>query len=143
MHKVFIGLILYILPCILFAQENTADSSHPEWSFSTSGYYYFTPDDENTFTVIGYADHQALHFEARYNYEDLNTTSAFAGWRFDGGKKIRFSAAPMLGLAVGNTDGLVTAFEFDAAYKIFDLYSESEYLFNFASKEDDFFLHVV
>jgi len=139
MHKILTALILYFLPYILFAQEDTTDSSQSNWSFSTSGYYYFIPEDENTFTVIGAADHKALHLEARYNYEDLRTASAFAGWRFETGKEFQFGATPLLGFAVGNTDGFVPALELDASYKIFDFYSESEYLIDFASKENNFF----
>lgn len=139
MHKIFIALILYFLPCILFAQQSIPDSSREKWSFSTSGYYYFVPGDENTFTIIGYADYKKLHFETRYNYEDLNTISGLAGWRFEAGKKFQLGITPMLGFAVGNTDGFVPALELDATYKIFDFYSESEYLVDFASKENDFF----
>jgi len=139
MHKIFIALNFYFLPCILFAQQNTTDSSGSKWSFSTSGYYYFIPEDENTFTLIGSADYKKLHLEARYNYEDQNTASAFAGWRFETGNKFQFGATPMLGFAVGNTDGFVPALELDASYKILDFYSESEYLVDFASKENNFF----
>ncbi|MEX6689862.1 hypothetical protein QTN47_20310 [Danxiaibacter flavus] len=139
MSKTFIILILYFLPRILFAQDSTADSSQSKWLLSAAGYYYFIPGDKNTFTLIGYADYKKLHLEARYNYEDLNTASAFAGWRFETGKKFRFGATPMLGIAVGNTDGFVPALELDASYKIFDFYSESEYLVDFAGKENNFF----
>lgn len=131
--------MLYVLPCTLLAQQITADSSQPKWSFSTSGYYYFVPDDKNTFTLIGSADHKALHFEGRYNYEDVNTASAFAGWRFETGEKFQFGATPMIGFAVGNTDGFIPALELDASYKIFDFYSESEYLIDFSSNENNFF----
>ena len=103
------------------------------------GYYYFIPNEENSLTLIGYADHKALHLEARYNYEDQNTASAFAGWRFETGKNFQFGATPMLGFAFGNTNGFVPALELDATYKIFDFYSESEYLIDFSEKENNFF----
>lgn len=139
MSKIFIILILCFVPCILFAQENAADSSRSKWLLSASGFYYFIPEDKNTYTLIGYADYKKLHLEARYNYEDLNTASALAGWRFETGKKFVFGATPMLGFAVGNTNGFVPAIELDASYKIFDFYSESEYLVDFASKDNNFF----
>lgn len=139
MQKTFTVLMLCFSSCALFAQQGTADSSGSKWSFSTSGYYYFIPDDKNTYTIIGYADYKALHLEARYNYEDLNTASAFAGWRFETGKKLQFGATPMLGFAIGNTDGIIPALELDATYKIFDFYSESEYLVDFAGNENNFF----
>lgn len=142
MHKIFIAVTLtfYLLPITSSAQE-TKDSSQSKWSFSASGYYYFIPEDANTYTLIGTADYKKLHLEARYNYEDLNTASAFAGWRFETRKEkeFQFGVTPMLGFAFGNTNGFVPAVELDASYKIFDFYSESEYLVDFESNENNFF----
>ena len=139
MYRIFIISVIYLFPFTLHAQQNAGDSSQPKWSFSTSGYYYFIPNDKNTFTLIGYADHKALHLEARYNYEDQNTASLFAGWRFETGKEFQFGATPMMGIAFGNTNGVIPALELDAAYKIFDFYSESEYLVDFSGAENNFF----
>ena len=132
-------LILCFSPFILFAQQNANDSSEAKWSFSTSGYYYFLPDDDNSLTLIGSADHKALHFEARYNYEDRETGSVFAGWRFDAGNEFKFGATPMMGIAFGNTNGFLPALELDATYEVFSFYSESEYIIDFAGKENNFF----
>jgi len=139
MNKPLITLIFYFLPSILFAQQNTTDSSRSKWSFSTSGYYYFIPEDENTFTLIGYADYKKLHLESRYNYEDVNTVSVLGGWRLETGKQFIFGATPMLGFAFGNTNGFIPALELDATYKIFDFYSESEYLVDFSGNKNNFF----
>ena len=131
-------VLLSCLPCVLSAQEKTIDSSGSKWSFSSSAFYYFIPEDENLLSVIGYADHRSLHLEARYNYEDQNTLSAYAGWRFETGKNFQFAATPMIGFAAGNTDAFIPALELEASYKIFDFYSESEYLLDFESKENNF-----
>jgi hypothetical protein len=139
MQKIFIVFTIFFLPFTLPAQENTNDSSGAKWSFSASGYYYFIPADKNSSTLIGYADHKALHLEARYNYEDQNTASVFAGWRFETGTKFQFGATPMMGIAFGNTNGFAPGLELDATYKLFDFYSESEYLIDFAGKENNFF----
>ena len=139
MYKILFIFILCFSPRILFAQQNANDSSEAKWSFSASGYYYFIPDDNNSFTFIGSADHKALHLEARYNYEDQKTGSLFAGWRFDTGNEFKFGAIPMMGIAFGNTNGFLPALELDAAYKFFSFYSESEYLIDFAGKENNFF----
>ena len=139
MNKIFIILLIYLFPFTLHAQQNAADSSQSKWSFSTSGYYYFIPDDKNVITLIGYADHKALHLEGRYNYEAQNTGSVFAGWRFETGEKFQLGATPMVGVAFGSTNGVIPALELDAAYKIFDFYSESEYLVDFSGKENNFF----
>ena len=135
MHKIL--AVLCCLPCTLFAQQNPTDSSSHNWAFSASAYYYFIPDD-NTGNIIGYADHHSLHLEARYNYEDAKTVSAFAGWRFGTGNDFQFAATPMLGFAIGNTNAFIPALELEASYKLFDFYSESEYLLDFESKENNF-----
>lgn len=142
MQKGFIFLISVLLPAHSFSQQeptgDPTDSSGSAWSFSASGYYYFIPNDKNTFTLIGYADHKALHLEARYNYEDEKTASLFGGWRFETGKKLQFGFTPMLGIVFGNTDGLAPGIELDLAYSLFDFYSETEYVFDFAGSENNY-----
>jgi hypothetical protein len=131
-------LVLVLLPFFLFSQKTNVDSTEKAWSFGLQGYFYFVPD-ENTYTLIGTADHKAWHFEGRYNYEDEKTGSLFVGHRFEWGKKFVFGATPMLGLVVGNTDGIAPGLELDASYGIFDFYSETEYVIDFAAKENNFF----
>jgi|SRR6476620_6839219 len=126
----FITLIpLFLSSYALFAQNVTADSSTAPWQFSVSQYYYFDSYD-NAFMFTGYAEHKQLHLEARYNYEDRNTLSVFAGWAFEGGKKIQFNIKPMMGILAGNTKGFAPALETQITYKIFDFYAESEYVIN-------------
>jgi len=142
MHKFITVCILIIAPDILFAQlqhdvpEN--DSVNSKWSFSLWGDYFIIPDDKDIFNPTFYADHKSLHFEARYNYEDLNTASAFAGWRFETGNTLQFVAIPMMSIVFGNTNGIAPGLEVELIYKKFDFYSESEYLFDFSGKENNF-----
>jgi hypothetical protein len=139
MNKVLFPIICFIsYPLISIAQDPLPDSAKSAWAFSTSAYMYFVPDETSTGTIIGYADHNKLHFEARYNYEDHKTGSVFAGWRFETGNKFVFGATPMIGLVFGNTNGLAPAVELDATYGIFDFYSETEYVIDFASSENNF-----
>src|SRR5580765_1585281 len=133
MQKRLLHFSCWILfPLISIGQEGTSDSAKSAWSFSTSAYYYIVPSEKNTASIIGYADHHSLHFEARYNYEDHKTGSVFAGWRFETGTKFVFGATPMVGLVFGNTDGVGPALELDASYGVFDFYSETEYIIDFA-----------
>jgi hypothetical protein len=44
----------------------------------------------------------------------------------------------MIGFAIGNTNAIIPALELEASYKIFDFYSESEYLVDLESKENNF-----
>jgi len=116
--------------------SNTISSS---WSFETAAYYYILPGEKNTTTLLGYADHKAWHFEARYNYEDLKTGSVFGGYRFETGRKLVLSATPMIGFAFGNTNGIVPGLETSLTWKKFDFYSETEYVIDLEGKENNFF----
>ncbi len=119
-----------------FAQEKDSLTCS-EWNFSVETDLYFT--DPFIFLPIFIADKGNLHLEARYNYEDLKTASAWVGYNFFGGEDFEFFITPMIGAAVGRTDGIAPSLEFTLGYAGFELYSESEYLFDFASSEYNFF----
>ena len=81
-----------------FPRRGEATATRPprlptkKWEFSASAYTYFVPDSDEsddyvqpTFT----ADRGWLHLEARYNYEALDTGSAWLGFNFAGGKNGR------------------------------------------------------
>jgi hypothetical protein len=121
---------------INFAQEEDSLTC-PEWNFSVETDLYFT--DPFIFLPIFIADKGNLHLEARYNYEDLKTASAWVGYNFYGGEEFEYFITPMIGAAVGRTDGIAPGLEFTLGYAGFELYSESEYLFDFASSEYNFF----
>ena len=108
-----------------------------EWNFSVETDLYFT--DPFIFLPIFIADKGNLHLEARYNYEDLKTFSGWVGYNFYGGEEFEYFITPMVGGAVGRTDGIAPGLEFTLSYAGFELYSESEYLFDFASSEYNFF----
>jgi len=119
-----------------FAQEEDALTTS-EWNFSVETDLYFT--DPFIFLPIFIADKGKLHLEARYNYEDLKTFSGWVGYNFYGGDEFEYFITPMIGAAVGRTDGIAPGLEFTLGYAGFELYSESEYLFDFASSEYNFF----
>lgn len=148
MKKYWAVLSLLFLADNAFAQQSISDSTKinadttaSNWSFAADGYYYLFPNesDENTGTFVGYADFKAWHMEARYNYEDVNTGSVFGGYRFEAGDKITLGATPMVGTVFGNMNGIAPALEIDVIWKKLDFYSESEYVFDFAEKGNNFF----
>jgi len=98
------------------------------WTFSVDGYYYSIPYDDDFFIPIVSADRGSLHLEARYNYEDFKTGSLFGGWTISTGEMFTVELTPMLGMAFGQTTGIVPAFELSLGYGVFDFYDESEYL---------------
>jgi hypothetical protein len=123
----------------LFAQENPTDSTGSHWNFSAWAEQFIIPDEGSFFNPTFYARHKTLHLEGRYNYEDRNTTSLWAGRRFSFGKTVDFVFVPMGGIVFGNTKGVAPGLETEITFKKFDFYSESEYLFDFESKENNFF----
>jgi len=128
--------LFLIITSTLFAQEqDTLEAS--EWEYGVETDLYFT--DPFIFLPIFTADKGKLHFEARYNYEDLKTASAWVGYNFFGGDEFEYFITPMVGGAFGRTNGIATGLEFTLGYAGFELYSESEYLFDFESSENNFF----
>lgn len=108
-----------------------------DWDFAFTGNLYVLPDQIYLNPVIT-ADHNSLHLEARYNYEDLQTASFFGGYNFSAGKNIQFDATPMVGIVFGTTNGIAPGLILDMHYWKLNLYSESEYLIDFAKTEDSF-----
>jgi hypothetical protein len=60
------------------------------------------PDERNYAQPTVTADHGGgLHLEARYNYEERDTVSVWAGYTFSGGNAISWEVKPLLGVVVG------------------------------------------
>lgn len=111
----------------------------PAWEISSSIFYSHPPDSEDRLTPILYADRGPLHLEARYNYEDLDTLSVFAGWTVGAEGELDVAFTPMLGAAFGNTTGVIPALQIDAGWRGLAWYAELEYLFDLEESDDDFF----
>ena len=145
MRHLIISLLSIQFAFTSFAQQTTNDSLQKNtdtisssWSFAADAYYYIFPGEKNTATVLGYADHRSLHLEARYNYEDRKTGSVFGGYMFETGNKLVLTFTPMIGFVFGNTNGIAPGLEASLTWKKFDFYSETEYVFDFDEKENNF-----
>jgi len=95
------------------------------WSFSASVSFYIVPNDQEYVQPTLIADRGWLHLETRYNYENLETGSAWVGYNFSGGEKLEWEFTPMLGGVFGNTTGIAPGYKFSLAYWKFDLSSIS------------------
>ena len=130
-------LIIYVFfSSYNYAQEKDT-LTYSEWNFGVETDLYFT--DPFIFLPIIQANKGNLHIEARYNYEDLKTVSGWIGYNFFGGDEFEYFITPMVGGAVGRTNGIAGGLEFKFGYIEFELYSESEYLFDLESSENNFF----
>jgi hypothetical protein len=135
--KKFQSILIFVLMtvCAAQAQESSPDK---QWNFGADVNFYFIPHDFFILPVVR-ADKNALHLEARYNYEDMETFSGWIGYNFMGGNEFEYTITPIVGGVVGLTDGIAPGLEFTLSYKGFELYNEAEYLFDAASNENNFY----
>lgn len=137
MRKLISFLLAVSISAVALAQEKDS-LGEKVWSFNPDVNLYFIPDDFFVLPVFK-ADRKWLHLEARYNYEDRETFSGWVGYNFTGGKKLEFTITPMIGGAIGLTQGITTGLEMTWTLGKFELYTESEYLIDPQNTENNFF----
>lgn len=108
------------------------------WSFSATVYQYFLPDEGDFPLLITTADRGRLHLEARYNYEERDTGSLFAGWKYCGGNSLSWELTPMIGAVFGAKQGVAPGLEAAVAYSFVDFYIEAEYVYDTDVRDDSF-----
>lgn len=141
------ALILMLAACALLTSELFAQATSeatPEnndekaWSFSFSTLGYIVPHDRSYASPTFTADHRWLHLEARYNDEDKETASLWAGYNLSTGSKLVFEATPMLGAVFGNTNGVAPGGNLSLSYKRVRLFSQMEYVIDTIDKSGSF-----
>jgi len=130
------------------AAEATTDATtepvaEDKWSFSLSAYTYIVPDSRDYVQPTLRADHDWLHLEARYNYEDLDTASVWLGCNgsFSWGSEenaLSLDLTAMVGGVFGDTKGVAPGYEFTLAWRKLQLYSELEYVIDADDTSDSF-----
>jgi hypothetical protein len=138
MRRSLLALLVLALASRASAQD-VASGGGGGWSFSAAAYAYFVPDSKDFLLPVATADHGMLHLEARYQYEDLDTGSVWAGANFSGGKDLEWEVTPILGLVFGSLDGIAPGYKGSLRWKSLELYSEGEYVFDFSGSEGNFF----
>jgi hypothetical protein len=128
-----------VLPLALAIAAAGGAGAQEPWSFGVEGYVYLVEGDDDYLMPIVTADRGGFHLEARYHYEDLDTASAWVGWTLESGDVVSLEVVPMAGVVVGRTDGLAPGLELTLSWRRFELYAESEYVFDLDSSEGDFF----
>ena len=105
---------LLALPATLAAQEAPIAAPPAEkvaWEFNASVFGYFPPEDTDYGQPTVMADRGALHLETRYNYEGIDTGSAWVGWNVGVGDALRLDATLMAGGVFGKTKGVAPGYE--------------------------------
>lgn len=125
--------LLTATPCAgTQAPPEAADSTGgatARWEISGSASGYFLPDERYLLPIVS-ADRDRLHLEARYNYEERDSGSIFAGANLEHGDRLRLEVTPMAGLVLGDLHGIAPGFELTLSYGAFELYTEFEYVFD-------------
>lgn len=125
------------------AQPTPADSSNHlsthDWDFSLATLGYLVPNDISYGSPTFTADHSWLHLEGRYNYENQQTGSLWAGYNYNAGHNLLLSVTPMVGVVFGNTTGIAPGYELSLAYKKIDLSSQGEYVFDTGNRSNSFY----
>jgi len=109
-----------------------------EWEYSLTVYAYRIRDDRDYLQPTFTADRDWLHLEARYNYEDHDTGSAWVGYNFSIGDKLKLEATPMLGVVVGQTAAVAPGLKATLTWWKLELYAEYEYIVVPADHEENF-----
>ena len=111
------------------AAQEPAGAAQPA-SYAASATYYFLEDDEDYLQPTISADRDRLHLEARYNYEDRDSASAWIGINLAMGEALSLEFTPMLGAVAGSTQGFAPGFKGTLSWRSLALYSEAEYVFD-------------
>ncbi|MGO9066188.1 MAG: hypothetical protein ACLQIH_15805 [Myxococcaceae bacterium] len=129
-------ILLFTLPV---AAADEADSLESAWNVRVAVNAYLFAHQSDYVQPTAAVDHGILHLEARYNYEAQRTGSLWVGWNFEWGKDLRFALTPMLGGIFGEVGGIAPGLEWDLSWGPLELYSETEFVFDFGNSSDSDF----
>lgn len=119
------------------APEISPDSSRT-WSFGGLILGYWMPDENSYLQPTITADSGALHLEARYQYEALETGSVWLGYNLSGAGQVSWELTPMLGGVVGETMGVATGLRGSLGWWRLELSAETEWVFDADEISDSF-----
>jgi len=135
-----LALFAAMLRCT--AQDSKADrsgaSTPKKWDFSLNISGYLVPNDRSYASPTFSADRERLHLEGRYNYENQETGSLWAGYNLSFGKKLVLEATPMVGAVFGDTTGVAPGYEASLSYWKLAVTSDGEYVFDTGNSDNSF-----
>lgn len=120
------------------ASAPAAPAAERPWTFYLSASTYILPDEPDYVQPAMTADRGWLHLEARFNYEDRGTGSAWFGCNLSVGETVTLEFTPMIGAVFGNTTGAAPGYRGTLAWRIVQLYSETEFVIDTGATADSF-----
>ena len=129
-----LALVFIAQGAVLAAQAPAS----PTWELRLAAAAYFLPEEKDYLQPTITADRGALHLESRYNYEERNSLSVFAGWTFGFGSRARLDITPMFGGVAGDRDAVIPALALSFTAGPVQFYSEGEYVVDVHDTSDRF-----
>ena len=121
------------------APARPPDTARNPWAYGLTVDGYIIPHGQSYVNPVFTADRNWVHLEARYNYENLQTGSLWAGYNFSAGKKLALDVTPMIGGVFGRTTGIAPGCEASLTYKKVQLSISNEYVFDTTHKAGNFY----
>ncbi len=89
--------------------------------------------------ILNYESNNHWYAEARYNYEEMNTFSIYAGRTFSNNKNLHFAITPMLGGVLGEFKGISSGL--NAVLEFNDLFfsTQTQYTASFDKNNNNFY----
>jgi hypothetical protein len=111
---------------VILSLVSFSTSAQSKWVFE---HYNYIRQAENTVFVpmFHFETGNKWYTELRYNYEDANTVSLFAGKSMSAGNDFSFTVTPMAGYSVGRFTGVSLAANVDVEWKDFYVSTQSQY----------------
>ncbi len=137
--------LLLCASALLLAQAtpgsvSTKAAAAPQpWQYNLTVDGYIVPSGTSYVSPVLMADHNWLHLEARYNYENLRTGSLWVGYNFQVGKTPSLSITPMIGGIFGRSNGIAPGCEASLIYKKIEASISNEYVFDTGSSANNFY----
>jgi hypothetical protein len=113
-------------------------TTEPKWTTSLSTFWIEPPHSSGYLSGILTADRGSLHLEAHWAYEDRDTFSVFAGKSFPVEGDIHGNFTPRIGVAGGDSDGIVPAAALGLNWKALSFTTDVEYMIGTSSDTSDF-----
>lgn len=107
-------------------------------------HYYYTAAEGSRAMITPIAHYRTQnnwYGEARYNYDELNTFSLYAGKTFNGGNDFSWEATPLLGGLVGLMNGASVGMNMDLEYKRLFFSSQAQYSFSMEDRLNKYFFN--
>jgi hypothetical protein len=127
--------ILILVICLYCQAASTQSTAGVEQ-------YYYLKSGENTSIVpmAHYRFNNKWYGEARYNYDDDQTFSLYAGKTFSRKSGFSYSATPMLGGLIGRMNGGSVGLNMDMDFENIFFSTQSQYSFSMEQRTNQFFL---